>query len=89
MNYDCYNITLETLRADMIRNREIEFELKGHPYFAQPCTDAPSPVCYQIWDVVTHECVFQGGLKETLAFAFPGGYALQTDFEEFDILYIL
>lgn len=82
-------ITLNELRTALKCNREIELSLKSIPYFMQPCTDPPLPICYQIWDVLKQQCIFQGGLNETIVFGFPGGYTLDTDFDEFDILYIL
>lgn len=82
-------VTPAVLKEAFSCNREIEFTLTGHPYFAQPCADRPQPICYQIWDASAHKCIFRGRLEDLFSFTFPSGQTLVNNFEEFDFLYIL
>lgn len=84
-----FTITLDTLRDALQHDKEIELSLNGCPYFAQLCTAPPLPACYQIWDVISDQCIFRGGLDETLDFPFPGALTLKENFDDFEILYIL
>lgn len=85
---DTDNSLKEELLEALDDNREIEFELHGHMYFAAPQTDPPLPRCYAIWDVPAQKHIFKGGIEELLSFPFPGGFQLRDYPEHFDILYI-
>lgn len=86
--HECY-ITREYLIEALDDNREIEFSLQNRIYFATPRTNPPSPSCYAVLDSLECKWIFEGSIAELFSFSFPGGFTLNENFGDFDILYIL
>lgn len=83
------NISLPFLREVFEDNREIEFTLDGHMFFAAPKTDSPLPKCYGLLDVPNKTWIFEGSIDELFSFPFPAGHTLERNLDNFDFLYIL
>lgn len=82
-------ITLDEFINALKTNREIEFSLQDHQYFAAPQTDPPDAPIYGILDVVSRTWVYEGPIHSLLLYRFQEGKTLQEDFSTFSIEYIL
>jgi len=89
MHPDLFKITPESIKDAIYHNREIEFELNGYPYFAEPMTNPPLPLRYAIFDCKARVYIFEGNYEDLLTFQFPSGETLADNFSCFDFLYIL
>lgn len=84
---------INTLRLLLIEafedNREVEFCLADHRYFATPRTDPPLAKCYGLLDASEKKWLFEGSVEDLFSFSFPSGYTLNDNLKKFDIMYIL
>lgn len=84
------NALLRSMLLEAIEdNREIEFSLGEHMYFATPLTDPPLSKCYGLLEVSEQKWLFKGRADDLLSFLISPGYTLNDDLEKFNIMYIL